>query len=194
LTFIKGRLDAMNQTWWTAHAQSAALLLLITLALLGDSSSMLLTTAHAVGARSPASGRCSRSTAERLGAGLWYEPVSGEEVTITLDGSYDGDHFCGVLAASATLTLPAGAEAEWLCLTVHAGGEDACGAGYDLKWTCLTLQSLGTGACADLGPGPATGQDTFVLESPGQLQSCAGVEVDMRGFFTAEVSISSRCG
>jgi hypothetical protein len=184
----------MNQTWWTAHAQSATLILLITLALLGGSWAMQPATAHAAGAFSPTSRRCSSSTAQRLGAGLWSEPVSGEEVTVTLDGYYSGSHFCGVLAASAALTLPAGAEAEWLCLTVHASGDDACGAGYDAKWTCLTLQASGMGACGDLGPGPATGQSTFVLVSPDQLQSCAGVEVDLRGFFTAEVRVSSRCG
>jgi hypothetical protein len=115
-------------------------------------------------------------------------------VTVILDGHYNGSHFCGVLAAETALTLPARAEAEWLCLTVHFGGEDACGVGYDAKWTCLTLQASGTGACGDLGPGPATGQHTFVLESPDLLERCAGVEVHMWGFFTAVVSISSRCG
>jgi hypothetical protein len=181
----------MNKTWWTAYAQFAALILLITLA---SSWAMHPMTAHAAGARSPANGRCSSPTAQRLGAGIWYEPVSGEELTVTLDGYYDGSHFCGVLSASAALTLPAGSEAEWLCLSVSAGGEDACGAVYDAKWTCLTLQSLGTGACGDLGPGTTKGQNTFVLESPDQRQSCAGAAVDMRGFFTAEVLISSRCG
>jgi hypothetical protein len=150
--------------------------------------------AHAAGIRSPASGRCSSSTEQPLDARLWYEPVGGEELNATLYGYYSGRHFCGVLAARAALTLPAGSEAEWLCLSVHTGGEDACGVGYDARWTCLTLQSLGTGACGDLGPGPASGQLTFVLAGPARLQSCAGVDLHMQGFFSVDVSIPRTCG
>ncbi|HEX6779588.1 MAG TPA: hypothetical protein VF099_15370, partial [Ktedonobacterales bacterium] len=90
-----------------------------------------------------------------------------------LFGYYQGSHFCGTLYAEADLTLPAGYDAEWICADLFPGGSVTC---------------------AELGPGPATGQQTFFIASPDRVEDCDGVEVSMQGFFIAGVSIRSRCG
>lgn len=163
----------MNKTCWTSLAQRLALIAVIIAALLGIYTALQPTTASAAGTHSPFIGSCSIYAVRHLATTLWRDPVSGAELTANLFGYYDEDHFCGALYAEADLTLPAGYDGEWVCAGLHTGGN---------------------GACSALGPGPATGQHTFFMDSPNRVEDCDGVDVQMQGFFSADVSTPTICG
>ncbi len=169
----EGVQNSMCKTWYTSRAQQIALAVMIAVALLVIRTAVQPTTAYAAGARSPSVGSCSIYAAQHLATTLWHDPVSGAELTANLFGYYHAGHFCGVLYAEADLTLPAGYDVEWVCVSLHAGGD---------------------GACSWLGPGLATGQQTFFMDSPNRVEDCDGVDVRMRGFFTASISTTSICG
>jgi hypothetical protein len=165
--------DSMSKTCWTSLAQRIAMVLVIAVAFLTIKTAVQPTTVDAAGTYAPSIGNCGIYAAQHLASAFWRDPVSGTALTANLFGYYEGGHFCGALYAEADLTLPATYDAEWVCVDLHAGGN---------------------GACGGLGPGPATGQQTFALDSPDRVEDCDGVDVSIGGFFNAVISIPTICG
>lgn len=163
----------MSKPCRTSLVQRIALIFIITVTFLAIKTAVQPTTTYTAGAYAPAVGDCGTYAARHLATALWHDPVSGTTLAANLFGYYDGNHFCGALHAEADLTLPATYDAEWVCVILHHGG---------------------SGACGELGPGPATGQQTFTLDAPNRLEDCDGVDVSLRGFFNASISIPSISG